>query len=391
MVGVLMTNFDIEYLKLCKKILKEGIEVENRTGVNTIKIPSYNFEFDLSKEFPILTTKQTFYRQAIIELLWIWQVCSNDVRWLQDRNVHIWDKWEVDEDGIYRVYELNTLNYDKDKEVIVYDPMSLPVTDPFGKTHEMKPKMENGKVLMAKSKIEGKNIRMAKYYGKEFAHTIGTAYGYITNRYDFTNNLIETIRKDKNDRRMVKSMWQDEYLRGAVLPSCVWSTEWDVTGNRINLHVHQRSCDVPLGLPFNVTQYATFLKMIAQVTGLEAGSISYSIKDAHIYMNQIEGIKKQISREKLYNELSMNTIPVLQSRKDDLENKINYLSKEDDLYKEIDTELKIIDMLLYPTKPILELDKSICEFKDFDNSKDIKHVKIKNYKHMGSIKFKVTQ
>lgn len=391
MVGVLMTNFDIEYLKLCKKILKEGIEVENRTGVNTIKIPSYNFEFDLSKEFPILTTKQTFYRQAIIELLWIWQVCSNDVRWLQDRNVHIWDKWEVDEDGIYRVYEPNTLNYDKDKEVIVYDPMSLPVTDPFGKTHEMKPKMENGKVLMAKSKIEGKNIRMAKYYGKEFAHTIGTAYGYITNRYDFTNNLIETIRKDKNERRMVKSMWQDEYLRGAVLPSCVWSTEWDVTGNRLNLHVHQRSCDVPLGLPFNVTQYATFLKMIAQVTGLEAGSISYSIKDAHIYMNQIEDIKKQISREKLYNELSMNTIPVLQSRKDDLENKLNYLSKEDDLYKEIDTELKIIDMLLYPTKPILELDKSIHEFKDFDNSKDIKHVKIKDYKHMGSIKFKVTQ
>ena len=190
---------------------------------------------------------------------------------------------------------------------------------------------------------------------------------------------------------MVKSMWQDEYLRGAVLPSCVWSTEWDVTGNRLNLHVHQRSCDVPLGLPFNVTQYATFLKMIAQVTGLEAGSISYSIKDAHIYMNQIEDIKKQISREKLYNELSMNTIPVLQSRKDDLENKLNYLSKEDDLYKEIDTELKIIDMLLYPTKPILELDKSIHEFKDFDNSKDIKHVKIKNYKHMGIIKFKVTQ
>ena len=391
MVGVLMTNFDIEYLKLCKKILKEGIEVENRTGVNTIKIPSYNFEFDLSKEFPILTTKQTFYRQAIIELLWIWQVCSNDVRWLQDRNVHIWDEWEVDEDGIYRIYEPNTLNYDKDKEVIVYDPMSLPVTDSFGKTHEMKPKMENGKVLMAKSKIEGKNIRMAKYYGKKFAHTIGTAYGYITNRYDFTNNLIETIRKDKNDRRMVKSMWQDEYLRGAVLPSCVWSTEWDVTGNRLNLHVHQRSCDVPLGLPFNVTQYATFLKMIAQVTGLEEGSISYSIKDAHIYMNQIEGIKKQISREKLYNELSMNTIPVLQSRKDDFENKLNYLSKEDDLYKEIDTELKIIDMLLYPTKPILELDKSIHEFKDFDNSKDIKHVKIKDYKHMGSIKFKVTQ
>ena len=91
---------------------------------------------------------------------------------------------------------------------------------------------------------------------------------------------------------MVKSLWQDEFLRSAVLPSCVWSTEWDVTGDTLNLSVHQRSCDVPLGLPFNVTQYATLLKMIAQVADLEAGKINYSIKDAHIYVNQIEGIEE---------------------------------------------------------------------------------------------------
>ena len=102
---------------------------------------------------------------------------------------------------------------------------------------------------------------------------------------------------------MVKSLWQDEFLRSAVLPSCVWSTEWDVTGDTLNLSVHQRSCDVPLGLPFNVTQDATLLKMIAQVADLEAGKINYSIKDAHIYVNQIEGIEEQIKRYKRYREL----------------------------------------------------------------------------------------
>jgi len=97
-----MSKWDKEYLKLCKKILTEGIEVENRTGTNTIKIPAYTLEFDLDKEFPFLTTKQLFYRQAILEMMWIYQVQSNDVRWLQDRNVHIWDEWEVAEDGKWR-------------------------------------------------------------------------------------------------------------------------------------------------------------------------------------------------------------------------------------------------------------------------------------------------
>ena len=111
-----MTEFDREYLKLVKKILEEGIEVENRTGINTIKIPEYNFKFDLRKEDPILTTKQFFARQAITEMLWIWQMGSNDVRELHSRNVHIWDEWMVDEDGIYRIYEPSG-EYNEEKRV----------------------------------------------------------------------------------------------------------------------------------------------------------------------------------------------------------------------------------------------------------------------------------
>ena len=89
---------------------------------------------------------------------------------------------------------------------------------------------------------------------------------------------------------------------------------WDVTKGKLNLQVHQRSCDVPLGLPFNVTQYSTLLKMIAQVTELEPGIISYSIQDAHIYVNQLDGIKEQLRREERYNELvnySANSLYVL--------------------------------------------------------------------------------
>ena len=82
----------------------------------------------------------------------------------------------------------------------------------------------------------------------------------------------------------------------AVLPSCVWSSEWDATDGKLNIWVHQRSCDVPLGLPFNVTQYAVLLMMVAQVTGLKPGTIDWSIKDAHIYVNQVDGIKEQLNR-----------------------------------------------------------------------------------------------
>lgn len=388
-----MTEFDREYLKLVKKILEEGVEVENRTGINTMKIPKYSFEFDLRKEDPILTTKQFFARQAITEMLWIWQMASNDVRELHKRNVHIWDEWMVDEDGIYRIYEPNTTNYNPNKEVDVIDPLSVPISDPFGLTHEFKSKLDdNGKIMKAKSLIEGKNIKSAKYYGKEYAYTIGTAYGYIVNRYNHTENLIESIKNyATTDRRKVKSLWQDEFLRTAVLPSCVWSTEWNVTDNELSLMVHQRSCDVPLGLPFNVTQYACLLKMIAQVTNLIPTTISYSINDPHIYVNEIDGMKELVRREKKYNELSKLNKEELSLIKSKLENEINSLEKNSEEYSIMDSDIRIIDMILEPVNPKLWINPNIKNFFDFDNSKDLKDAKVEDYKHMGKILMKVAQ
>jgi thymidylate synthase len=393
-----MTEWDKEYIKLCKKILKDGVETENRTGINTIAIPHYELTFDLRKEFPILTTKQLFSRQAIIEMLWIWQMSSNNVKELQDRNVHIWDEWMVDEDGIYRIYEPYG-NPDPDRKVEVMDPLSLPITDPFGKFTKIKPKLnEDGSVMMAESKIKGKTIKYAKYFGKEYANTIGTAYGFITGRYGFAENLINTIKNDPTDRRMIKSLWQDEFLRTAVLPSCVWSTEWDVTDGELSLLVHQRSCDVPLGLPFNVTQYATFLSMIAKVTGLKPATISYSIKNAHIYVNQIDGIKEQIKHANTYKRFSKMSREELMTLKGILEDKMNKVKEKDPKgfkdskeYLLLESEYNTIDMILEPTKPELWLNPEVDNFFDYDNSKDCKDAKILNYKHMGKIKFDVAQ
>ena len=299
-----MSKWDKKYIELCQEILKNGMRVENRTGIDTIKIPAYHLIFDLHEEFPCLTTKQLYFRQAILEMLWIYQAQSNDVRWLQERNVHIWDQWEIDENGLWKA----TQNVLKDGKMV----------------------KEN----------------IVKKFPKEYAHTIGTAYGFIVKKYKLIDKLISTLKSNKTDRRLVLSLWQDEFLDTAVLPSCVWSTEWDVTGDYLNLWVHQRSCDVPLGLPFNVTQYSVLLMLVASVTGLKPGTINYSIKDAHIYVNQIDGIKEQINR---------------------------YLENGD--YE----------------APDIWINPEVKNFMDFDNSEKLNDIKITRYRHMGPIKFPLAQ
>lgn len=290
-----MSKWDDIYCGLCKKILTEGTQVENRTGIDTIKIPSFHFQLNVGEEFPILTTKQLFIRQAVLEMMWIYQAQSNDVRWLQERNVAIWDKWEINEDGDW---------------------------------------------------LDDKTGKVIKHFDPEYAHTIGTAYGYIVRKFGLMDKLLDSLTNDINDRRRVISLWQDAYLDTAVLPSCVWSSEWDVTDGKLNIWVHQRSCDVPLGLPFNVTQYAVLLSMVAQVCGLQPGTIDWSIKDAHIYVNQVDGIKEQLQR---YDE--KGSLPA----------------------------------------PKLWLNPEVKNFYDFDSSKECKDVRLENYEHMGKIRFPLAQ
>ena len=367
-----MTKFDNDYLELVKKILNEGVEVENRTGINTIKVPSHTFEFDLAQEFPILETKQTFYKNAIIEMLWIWQMQSNKISDLHERGVHIWDEWEVDEDGIYRIYyPEGKAPEDAPEEVPVYyntgvtgtdgkDILEKMYTGRNGKVYTESTKTKTAKPMMAtateKAKEKGKVLRSARWFGPEYAHTIGHAYGYTVGLRDLFNRAIYLINACKEDpsisdgRRIIINLWQEDDIKDAVLKPCVFCSEWDVTDGKLNAYIHQRSCDVPLGLPFNVTQYSALLYLVAHVTGLKPGTLSWSIKDAHIYENQIEGIMEQMERGDKVENGELEDLPA----------------------------------------PELWIDPELTDLKDIDD-RELTNVKVLNYKHHGPISFPIAQ
>ncbi|MDR2336895.1 MAG: thymidylate synthase [Candidatus Nomurabacteria bacterium] len=286
-----MARFDDQYLDLCERILRDGTYSDNRTGVATYRLPHQILRFDLAKEFPILTTKFVAFRHAVLEMLWIYQVQSNDVRWLQERGIKIWNEWQIDENGFYQ----------------------------------------------------------GKDFGKEHAFTIGTAYGWIVRHYELVQNLIKTIKTDPNNRRMIMSLWQNEWLPTAALPSCVWNSQWSVIGGKLNVMVTVRSNDVPLGMPFNVSQYAVLCHLVAQACGLKVGVMTYVINDAHIYENQIDGIEEQIAR------------------------------RDEKLKK----DGKLFDA------PKLWINPKIKDFFKFDNSKDLLDIKLKNYEHQGKISMPV--
>ena len=300
-----MSKFDEQYIDLCKRILKSGQKIQNysgkshgnsavpehvaQQGVKTIRLPHQVLQFDLSEEFPILTSKKVAFKTAVLEILWIFQEQSNDVRWLQERGIKIWDEWEIPESGDYMGRH--------------WDP-------------------------------------------KEFAHTIGTAYGWIVKRYQLTQNLIDTLKNDPGNRRMVLSLWQNEFLETAALPSCVWNSQWNITDGKLNLLVTSRSTDVPLGLPFNIVQYAALCYLIAQTVGVKPGQFTFITNDAHIYENQIDGIKEQIAR---YD--------------------------------------KAVKDGTLPKAPTLWVNPKIKDFFKFDNSRELKDIKLEN---LGAIKMPIS-
>lgn len=321
-----MSKFDDQYIDLCRRILEHGEKITNykktdsrsskttsaipdhtaqaSSSARTIRLPHQVLQFDLSEEFPILTSKKVGFKTAVLEMLWIYQAASNDVRWLKDRNIKIWNEWEIDENGEYQGRDLNQI---------------------FEKTHPSEPKAN-------------------------FAHTIGTAYGWIVKRYSLIDNLIETLRENPGNRRMVLSLWQNEWLSTAALPSCVWNSQWNLIDGRLNVLVTSRSSDVPLGLPFNVVQYAVLCHLVAQVVGAKPGQLTFITNDAHIYENQIDGIREQIRR---YDEaVKSGTLP---------------------------------------KAPTLWINPKIKNFYDFDNSKDLKDIRLENYENLGVIKMEVTE
>ena len=321
-----MSKFDDQYIDLCRRILDSGEKIVNykksdhRTSTaslaipdhtaqasseaKTIRLPHQVLQFDLEEEFPILTSKKVAFKTATLEMLWIYQQASNDVRWLHDRGIKIWNEWEIAEDGTYQGRNINEI---------------------FASLHPSEPK-------------------------QDFAHTIGTAYGWIVNRYHLIDNLIETLKENPGNRRMIMSLWQNEWLPTAALPSCVWNSQWNLIDGRLNLLVTSRSSDVPLGLPFNVVQYAVLCHLIAHVIGARPGQFTFITNDAHIYENQIDGIKEQIAR---YDEA--------------------------------------VKTSTLPSAPKLWINPEIKDLHAFDSSRALKDIKLENYQNLGTISMPVTE
>ena len=317
-----MAKFDDQYIDLCKRILAEGEKITNykktdsrsksvataipdhaaqgSSEAKTIRLPHQVLQFDVGDEFPILTSKLVSFKTAVLEILLIFQVHSNDVRWLHDRKVKIWDEWEIPEDGIYLERDF-------------------------------------------------KKLYKAAGLDEDPAHTIGTAYGWITKKYQLTQNLIETLKSNPGNRRMIMSLWQNEWLPTAALPSCVWNSQWNLIDGKLNVLVTSRSSDVPLGLPFNVVQYAVLQCLIAQSVGAKPGQLTFITNDAHIYENQVDGIHEQISR---YEEAKKNNT--------------------------------------LPKAPKLWLNPEVKDFFKFDNSRELKDIKLEGYEHLGKISMPVT-
>lgn len=396
---VKVSEWDKIYCELLKKIINEGTKQKNRTGVDTLTIGAYTFTLnDIENNFPILQSKKVILKNALSEILWIHQAQTSDVNWLKERNNPIWNEWMIDKDGIYRIYEPKGEFEDK----------KIDVVDINGNKLDYK----------AMSTIEGKTIKKAIYYGKEWAYTIGKAYGYVNSKTKDPQKVLNLIKNDPDSRRMIINLWQSEFLPYGTLEPCVWSSEYRVIDGKLNMFVHQRSADVPAGLPFNVSQYAILLRMFAKVSNLQAGNIYYSINDAHIYENQIDQIKLQLSR---YEKMLINEKFIDENKQyNDFLNKVHNHLKEDikrleeytinnpnDInalkeYKDTLDNLKSYELLLNNTKPILQL-SDIDDFFEFsnevNNDKEYlkenptgnKDIKLLNYKSMPFIKMPITQ
>lgn len=244
------------YLDIVKKILDKGILKHNRTGIDTLAIAGVMFEHDMSDGFPLLTTKSVPFRLIASELEFFIKGIT-DKRWLQERNNHIWDGW------------------------------CTPKKVPYGHDDLTKKRM-----------MEERDL--GPIYGWQWRN-FGANYDSfdkkpIGNGIDQLSKVVETLKKDPNNRRMIVSAWNPVDIKDMALPPCHYCFQVIVIGDKLNLLWNQRSIDTALGLPFNIASYGLLLHLLAKESGFKEGRLIGFLGDTHIYVNHVQGLKEQIKR-----------------------------------------------------------------------------------------------
>ncbi len=245
-----------QYLDLCRTVLEKGTKKDDRTGTGTISYFGYQMRFDLSEGFPLLTTKRVHLKSIIHELLWFIAGDTN-IKYLVDNDVKIWNDWPYDVYKKSNEYQGETIEEFAEK---------VKASDEFAK----------------------KWGNCGPIYGKQWRNFGGV---------DQLSNLIRDIKTNPTSRRLIISAWNPTEVQNMVLPPCHSFMQFYVNDGKLSCQLYQRSGDVFLGIPFNIASYSLFTMMIAQVCDLKPGVFVHTIGDAHIYLNHLDQINLQLSRE----------------------------------------------------------------------------------------------
>lgn len=277
-----MRHPECAYLDLLRHILDNGVKKGDRTGTGTISIFGYQMRFDLSKGFPLLTTKRVPFKLIASELLWFIKGDTN-IRYLLEHNNHIWDEWAFKkwvESEEYDGPDMTDFGLRATKD------------EAFAKVLDEQMKLFNEKVL-TDDEFAKKYGELGPVYGKQWRSWPGERGETI----DQLKNVIEQIKRNPNSRRLIVSAWNPAEVDEMALPPCHTLFQFYVAEGKLSCQLYQRSADVFLGVPFNIASYALLTHLIAHECGLEVGEFIHSFGDTHIYVNHLEQVKEQLSRE----------------------------------------------------------------------------------------------
>ncbi len=266
-----------QYLDLLQHILDHGTEKDDRTKTGTKSLFGYQMRFNLEDGFPLVTTKKTYLKAIIHELLWFLQGETN-IQYLVKNDVKIWNEWA------YQIYleENNLLE-------------QYPRYSDAWKAHQEE-WVERMKTDAAFAKQWGE---LGPIYGKQWTRWENSKGEEINQ----IQNVIDLIKNDPTSRRIIVSGWNvgeiQELIRNHhhAPPPCHTLFHFMVINGKLSCQLYQRSADVFLGVPFNIASYALLTMMIAQVTGLKPGEFVHTFGDVHIYKNHMDQVKEQLSRE----------------------------------------------------------------------------------------------
>jgi len=247
-----------QYLDMCRYILENGIEREDRTGTGTISVFGYQTRYNLQEGFPLLTTKKVHFKSVALELLWF-ITGSTNIQPLVKNKVRIWNEWP---------YAKFTKSEDYHGETMEEFVARVAEDDEFA----------------------AKYGDLGPVYGHQWRDFFGV---------DQLTNLIEGLKNNPFSRRHILVAYNPAQVDQMALPPCHAFVQFYVSADKkkLSLQLYQRSADTFLGVPFNIASYSLFLMMIAQVCGYEPYEMVHTFGDLHIYKDHIDLIKEQLSRE----------------------------------------------------------------------------------------------